>query len=91
MKKDNNARPQLPALGRRDLMKIGAGVVMTSLNAPRASAQGEPARPARAAVERPVGVKTVTGAGYKNDANRVGGNGPMDGTSRKLASFVLVP
>jgi aminocarboxymuconate-semialdehyde decarboxylase len=40
---DYEVRSRLPAIGRRDLMKLGAGAVMTVLGAPRASAQ-QPAR-----------------------------------------------
>jgi 2-methylcitrate dehydratase len=67
-------------------MKIGAGVVMTSLHAPQASAQeGGAGRPRPA---RPVGVRLRQGAGFKYTANRLSGNGPMDETSRQIVSFV---
>src|SRR4029077_14813679 len=78
------------ALGRRDLMKLGAGVVVTSLSGGGAAAedaQGGGAK-GRTASSPSNGVTTVTGAGYKNDANRLFGNGPMDNTSRQLVSFV---
>ena len=91
MKRQDRVRPRVPAMGRREVMKLGAGVVMTTLNRPKLSAQeggeGGGAREGRAPVERPAGVKAVTGTGYKNDANRVYGNGPMDETSRRLASY----
>jgi 2-methylcitrate dehydratase len=83
------ARPR--ALGRRKLMKIGAGVAMASVGVPHVFGQEPPqapgAAPRRAPAERPAGVRSVTGAGYRNDANRVGGNGPMDDTSRTLVEF----
>jgi 2-methylcitrate dehydratase len=94
VKKDDEARSGLPPLGRREVMKIGAGVVMTTL-APaipaRAQRQEPPApeRRQRQAAVRPEGVKPITTrAGYKNPVNRVGGNGPMDETTRRYVSFV---
>jgi 2-methylcitrate dehydratase len=92
VKKNDDVRPRVPALGRRDLMKLGAGVVLTTLNAPNALAQnqeqgrgrGRGSQPA----ERPEGFNLATRVGYKNEANRVSGNGPMDHTSRQLASYV---
>ena len=36
---DDTVRPRVPALGRRDLMKLGAGVVTTALAATRVTAQ----------------------------------------------------
>src|ERR1700730_176580 len=81
-------------LGRRDLVKLGAGVVATALTATeRTSAQ----RGGRGAAEGPVpppgspppeGWRPHTGAGYKNEANRLGGNGPMDDTTRKIVKYV---
>jgi 2-methylcitrate dehydratase len=75
---DNTDNPRLPALGRRDLMKLGVGVVATALNAPTAEAQTAPAWPP------PV----RTRAGYRYTANRESSNGPMDDTSRKIVKFV---
>jgi 2-methylcitrate dehydratase len=83
MKKKDLGLP-LPPLNRRGLMKLGAGVVLTSLTAPKMLAQ----RGGRPRSERPEGYNLATGTGYKNDANRVSGNGPMDGTSKKLTSYV---
>jgi 2-methylcitrate dehydratase len=78
------------ALGRRDLMKLGAGVVVTTLSAGAAATASAQDGEGGGAKARPVpsGVTTVTGTGYKNDANRLFGNGPMDNTSRQLVSFV---
>ena len=75
---DDTARPRVPALWRRDLMKLGSGVVVTALNAPKAAAQSAPAWPP------PV----RTRAGYVYTANRESHNGPMDDTSRKIVKFV---
>lgn len=88
----NRSRP--PRLDRRDLMKLGAGVVVTALNAPKAAAQGRggegsgrPA-PARGSMRAPGEPRPHTGPGYKNTANRLAGNGPMDDTTRKIVRFV---
>ena len=42
---DCENRRRVPAIGRRDLMKLGAGAVMTALSAQRSSAQGPASRP----------------------------------------------
>ena len=91
---DDAVHLQGPSLGRRDLIKLGAGVVVTTLNGVRASAQGgasgtaqgQTAGPAPVPPSRSLGV--VTRAGYKNDANRSSGNGPMDNTSRQIVEYV---
>jgi 2-methylcitrate dehydratase len=90
---DHDVCQRVPTtLGRRDLMKLGAGVVATALMGQRASAQGgaspqtpaaPPGSPPPAGEWRP-----HTGPGYKNEANRLGGNGPMDDTTRKIVKFV---
>jgi len=99
--KDDNVVPRLTVLGRRDLMKMGAGVVALTqmLKVPGASAQ-EAARGSsqdqRSAYrpeawrheERYAGVKMETGPGWKNTSNRASGNGPMDNTSRQIVEFV---
>ena len=36
--RDDTRDPRVPALGRRDLMKLGAGLVVTALNAPKVAA-----------------------------------------------------
>lgn len=79
------------SLARRDLLKIGAGVVLTAATAERAASQegtGQRASPAPGS-GRPAGeLRPHTGAGYRNDYGRLGGNGPMDDTTRKIVSFV---
>ena len=81
--RDEAVRPQPSALGRRDLMKLGAGVVMTAVSAPTLTAQGSgqtnPTSP-------PLPVRTR--AGYVYDANREGSNGPMDETTAKIVKWV---
>jgi 2-methylcitrate dehydratase PrpD len=82
-----------PALGRRDIMKLGAGAVATALIGQRVSAQGEGASP-QASVAPPGQPPPAdewrphTGPGYQNNANRLGGNGPMDETTRRIVKFV---
>jgi 2-methylcitrate dehydratase len=81
---------------RRDLLKLGAGVVLTSMAAEQASSQERgrgstrpAARPLTQGAPRPAGeLRPHTGPGYKNDYNRLGGNGPMDDTTRKIVKFV---
>jgi 2-methylcitrate dehydratase len=83
--KDDQVQQRVPDRGRRDLMKAGVGagaaaVLGQVLNNPSASAQASP--------NRPRGVKTQTCSGWKNDADRASGNGPMDGTTREIVSYV---
>lgn len=75
--KDDEIRPPVTTFARRDLMKLGAGAVMTALAAPRASAESpSPAVP-----------PPFTHAGWKNDANRSSGNGPVDDTTRQIVEY----
>lgn len=67
---------------RRDLMKLGAGVVMTTVAASRSS--GQTLDPIR----QPGELRPHTRPGYINDYDRLGGNGPMDDTTRTIVSFV---
>jgi 2-methylcitrate dehydratase len=71
-------------LGRRDVIKLGAGVVLTTLAAPRASAQA----PAPGSPRPPGEPRPHSGPYYKNDYNRLGNNGPMDDTTRQIVSWV---
>src|SRR5262245_36501610 len=84
VKKDDNPRPRGSALGRRDVLKLGAGVVGSGLIAQRAGAQA----PAPGSTRRPGVPRVHTRAGYKTPLGRVGSNGPMDDTSRKIVKFV---
>jgi len=82
MKKDDKVRSRLGSVGRRDLLKVSAGVALGQmLPIPKASAE----TPAAA---RPAGVIAETGTGWKNDANRSSGNGPMDNTTRQIVQYV---
>jgi 2-methylcitrate dehydratase len=89
------------SVDRREIMKLGAGAVMATLAGPssvQASVQaptqaqtGESARPtppAPGSMRGPDDIRPHTGPGYKNNYNRLGGNGPMDDTSRKIVEFV---
>lgn len=72
-------------LGRRDMMKLGAGVVVSAFGASKVAAQGA-ALQASSSVSMPLPVRTE--AGYVYDANRESNNGPMDDTTRKIVKFV---
>jgi 2-methylcitrate dehydratase len=76
-RKDSEVRPQVPTFGRRDLMKLGAGAVVTTLTASVASAESPATAP-------PL---TWTHAGWKNDVNRASGNGPVDDTTRQIVDY----
>jgi 2-methylcitrate dehydratase len=93
---DQKDGSRLPAVDRRKLMKLGAGVLLTALNAPKAAAQeGRPDQsgggrpvPPRGSTRPPGEARPHTGPGYKNTSNRLAGNGPMDDTTRKIVKFV---
>ncbi len=85
------------SLDRRELMKLGAGTAMAAaMAAPSASAQrggggaGGQQRtvPAPGSMRAPGDIAPFTGPGYKNNFDRLGNNGPMDDTSRKIVKFV---
>jgi 2-methylcitrate dehydratase len=61
---------------RRDLVKMGAGAAMTVWNAQTSAAQT--ATPSAA----------MTRSGWKNDAGRASGNGPVDDTTRQIVRYV---
>src|SRR5262245_7135441 len=81
-------------LGRRDLMKLGTGVVVTALAGKGTLAQergqqrssGPP--PAPGSFRKPGDLRPHTAVGYRNTAKRLGGNGPMDDTTRKIGELV---
>jgi len=74
-------------IGRRDRMKLGAGVVTAALGRSNAAAQGcgdQSAPPAPGSMPDASVPRLHVGPGYKNTANRLGGNGPMDDTTRQI-------
>jgi 2-methylcitrate dehydratase len=81
---DDTIRPSVSALGRRELMKLGAGVVTTALTPQRARAQAV----APGSKTQPREPRPHTGPGYRNDYNRASNNGPMDDTTRKIVGWV---
>ena len=83
--RDDGARTKVLALKRRDLVKLGVGAVVTALNAPKAAAQRGGA-PAQSPASPSLPLRTR--AGYKNDANRPMGQGPMDDTTRQVVKYV---
>jgi len=58
-------------------MKMGAGAAMTVLKAQTSAAQTATPR-----------ADTATRSGWKNDAGRVSGNGPVDDTTRRIIQYV---
>jgi 2-methylcitrate dehydratase len=79
---------------RRELIKLGAGAVAAALTtgqqalAQRGASRGS-APPAAPGSGRPAGeLRPHTGPGYKNDYHRLGENGPMDDTTRKIVKYV---
>jgi 2-methylcitrate dehydratase len=89
---DDNDLPTMPTVGRRKLLQLGAGVVMSSLAAQQASSQGRggPSGPAPPRGSAPPAdeLRPRTGPGYKNHYNRLGNNGPMDDATRTIVKFV---
>ena len=94
---DAAVSPSKFPLDRRELMKLGAGAaVWAALPAASASAQDRagatpspaPEGPAPHSMRSAGEISPFTGPGYKNTANRLGGNGPMDDTTRKVVKFV---
>jgi 2-methylcitrate dehydratase len=82
-----NSREQ----GRRNLMRLGAGLALTTMAGQRVFTQGPPAgqTPAAPGSTRAPGTpRPHTGASFTNHYNRLGANGPMDDTTRKIVQFV---
>ncbi len=89
IKENKNGGIQASALGRRELMKLGAGAVIATLGVGAAKAQESVQGNAKDGSDfRSDHLTVTTGTGWKNDANRAFGNGPMDDTSRQLVSYV---
>jgi 2-methylcitrate dehydratase len=84
--------PSTFPLDRRELMKLAASAAaLAALPAPSASAQGRAGAapsPAPGSMRSPGEISPFTGPGHQNTANRLGGNGPMDDTTRKVVKFV---
>jgi len=93
LKNDNKAGFQNSALRRRDLIKLGAGVVASALTGSAATVvagggiQNQVPAPPPASPP-PDEWRPHSGPGYKYTANRYGGNGPMDESTRKIVEFV---
>src|SRR5262245_24976481 len=90
---EHTDRESPPPVGRRRVLQLGAGVLMSSLAAQQASSQ-ERGRGARGHVPprgspRPEGeLRPHTGPGYENNFNRLDHNGPMDDATRTIVKFV---
>ena len=72
-------------LGRRDVMKLGAGVVAAAVSGP-AHAQGRREPSGVPADWTPPPIRTRKG--YVYNADRAHNNGPMDDTTRKIVKYV---
>ena len=73
---------------RRNLMKLSAGALITTLSSKGLFAE-PPQEKSRSSNDSGRATDVVeVGSGYKNEANRASGNGPMDETTKKLVSFV---
>ena len=76
-RKNDKVDEQMIDRSRRDVMKkISIGTAMSMLNAPGALAEIPPPR---------AGVISQTG--WKNNANRAWGNGPIDETTRRIVKY----
>jgi 2-methylcitrate dehydratase len=81
MKDPNMAHSKVSAFGRRDLMKMGAGAVVTAMEAPSALGQGLSAQPTSINNEPSTEIAPARSV-------RSSGNGPVDETTRQLVSYV---
>lgn len=96
MQKDDSTRHSPTGLGRRDLMKLGFGAVATALGSERLAAQrggggggfGAQGAPAPGSMPAANEARPHTGPGYRNEYNRLAGNGPMDDTTQKIVRYV---
>src|SRR5262245_4413333 len=76
-------------LDRRDLLRLGVGVVATAMAPQNIQAQsGAETSPAPGSMPDPAQPRAHFAPGYRNNANRLGGNGPMDDVTRQIVKFV---
>jgi 2-methylcitrate dehydratase len=75
--KQSQTTPSKKEPDRRDLMKLGLGAAVAALSV-------EPGQAQRSDQPAPVFTKT----GWKNDAGRASGNGPIDQTTRRVVQYV---
>jgi 2-methylcitrate dehydratase len=88
---DHKDRLNANVVGRRSLMRLGAGLALTTLAGQRAFTQGPPAGQTPAAhgsTRAPGAPRPHTGAYFTNNFKRLGANGEMDDTTRKIVQFV---
>ena len=88
---EDTDRPTMGHVGRRRLLKLGAGAVIGTMVAQPASAQS-PQRsrgpvPPPGSARPPEEMRPHTGPGFINDYNRLGHNGEMDDATRQIVSF----
>lgn len=72
------------AIDRRDFLKVSAAVVGTALSSQATGAQ----EPAPGSGRKPGVPRVHTRSGYKTPVGRLGNNGPMDESSRRIVRFV---
>src|SRR5262245_62487274 len=92
LKNDNKTHFPNSALQRRDLIKLGAGVVASALTGSVASVEAGGGIQNQVPVPPPGSPpsdewRPHTGPGYKYTANRYGGDGPMDESTRKIVEL----
>jgi 2-methylcitrate dehydratase len=80
MGREDNTPPRGAAIGRRDAIKLGAGAVVTALNAGEALASMEPGRGGRAQLAGAPAVVSMDVATRPN--------GPVDHTTREIVGYV---
>jgi 2-methylcitrate dehydratase len=95
MKATEDDSVRVPTLGRRDLIKLGAGVIATALTGQFASAQeGDFGYGSSQGPVPPPGSppppewRPHTGPGFQNTFNRFDENGQMDGVTRQIVEYV---
>jgi 2-methylcitrate dehydratase len=98
-KNDDSVCPNLSVMNRRKLMKLGIGAGVAAIagtgmleSAARAAQKTSPDSagpvPAWGSLPMTTGpTRRVSRAGYKNDANRASGNGPMDDITRQVVEY----
>ena len=90
-KHEKTEAPFVSELGRRSLMKLGAGIVAGALTSAEASGQGQQGGRWPAPEAGPDGISYALPvrmrAGYAYNADRESNNGPMDDTTRTIVTW----
>jgi 2-methylcitrate dehydratase len=75
-------------LDRRELIKLGAGAAASVLAGTASLSAQEKERAPASSEASQAAFDTWSQAGWKNDANRAFGNGPIDDTTRQIVTYV---